>query len=183
MRYLLSLFLGSGILILSACSNTHPESENDNAAFEGAPAEIITTAEYSLNVFDFEGLSPILDAENDTTYVINFWATWCKPCIKELPYFEKVHREYSGKPVKVILVSLDMREQAESKLIPFILSNDISAEVMLLDDPDANSWISKVDETWSGAIPATLFYNADERLFLEKEFEYEELIEIIQSII
>jgi thiol-disulfide isomerase/thioredoxin len=144
---------------------------------------MVSSDGYTIGVYDFEGIKSIFEPKGDITYVINFWATWCKPCIKELPYFERIHREYGDQDVRVILVSLDMRRQVESSLIPFIKSNDITSDVLLLDDPDANKWIGQIDENWSGSIPATLFINKNNRLFLEQEFEYEELKKTIQSII
>ena len=107
--------------------------------------------------------------------IINFWATWCKPCIKELPAFEKIASEYADKKVKVLLVSLDFPEKIENQVIPFIKKNNIKSEVILLDDADANSWIPKVSPDWSGAIPATVIYKNDRRKFYEQSFTFEAL--------
>lgn len=113
--------------------------------------------------------------KNDTIYVINFWATWCKPCVEELPAFEKIASNYSDKKVKVLLVSLDFSDKIDSQVIPFLEKNNIKSEVVLLDDADANGWISKVSEAWSGAIPATVIYSKDKRKFYEQSFTFEEL--------
>jgi len=134
-------------------------------------------------VYDFKTLAPLLVKDNDTTYVVNFWATWCKPCIKELPYFEKVNKEYAQDKVKVILVSLDFPDILEEQVIPFVEKRQIESQVVLLDDPDANGWIPKVDPEWSGAIPATVIYNRDNRKFYEKSFTQEELETEIKSIL
>ena len=120
-------------------------------------------------------MQPLLNKNNDTTYVVNFWATWCKPCVKELPAFEKLNKKYESKKLKVLLVSLDFPKQLESKVIPFVEDRNIKSEVILLKDPDANKWIPKVDSSWTGAIPATLIYKADNRKFYERSFTYEEL--------
>ena len=133
--------------------------------------------------YDFDEFSKLLKKNNDTTYVINFWATWCKPCIKELPAFEKLNDEYSSKKVKVILASLDFPKQLNSHLIPFIEKYQIRSEVVFLNDPDANSWIPKVDTTWTGAIPATIIYNSKNRKFYERTFSFDELTQEINSII
>ena len=53
---------------------------------------------------NFNDLEKALVKENDTLYVINFWATWCAPCVKELPHFESYNNENSNKKIKVILV-------------------------------------------------------------------------------
>jgi len=124
-----------------------------------------------------------LNKDDDKTYVVNFWATWCAPCVKELPYFERVNQEYKDKNVEVLLVSLDFPKKKESKLIPFIEKRNILSEVVLLDDVNEQFWIADISEKWSGAIPATLIYNKDKREFYEKSFTEEELQKEIQSFI
>ena len=139
------------------------------------PLKIYSNDTASVNAYDYAGLEYFLKQKNDTTYVVNFWATWCVPCVAELPNFEKINANYKKNKVKVILVSLDMAKMIDTRLLPFIKEKQIKSEVLLLRDPDADSWISKVDSTWSGAIPATLIYNADMRKFYEKSFTYDEL--------
>lgn len=129
------------------------------------------------NFADFEK-NVIKNDEN--VYVINFWATWCGPCVKELPYFEKLHKE--NKKVKVILVSLDSQKDLEKKLIPFIAKKKLTAEVILLSDKDYNSWLEKIEKDWSGSIPATLLISGNRKLFAEQEFEsYTELNDYINT--
>jgi thiol-disulfide isomerase/thioredoxin len=128
----------------------------------------------------FEDMAPLLEKDNDTLYIINFWATWCKPCIQELPYFEEVHEKYKTEKIKVILVSLDFKKHMDKRVIPFIEKNNIQSKVVLLNDGKPTYWIDSVSEDWSGAIPATLFYNRDKRIFKEQEFYS---LEDIESII
>ena len=116
-----------------------------------------------------EDLIRITGQSNDTTYVVNFWATWCSPCVKEIGYFEELHRESGDSRIRVVLVSLDFPNQLESRVIPFLGEKNITAPVMLMTDLRYNEWIDQVDPGWSGAIPATLIYNQDKRVFLEKE--------------
>jgi thiol-disulfide isomerase/thioredoxin len=70
--------------------------------------------------YDYQNLALLLQPKDETVYVVNFWATWCAPCIKELPYFEQLHENYKDKNVKVILVSLDFPKKAQSNLLSFI---------------------------------------------------------------
>ncbi len=133
-------------------------------------------------IVDFSAIKPLLEKNNDTTYVINFWATWCAPCVKEIPHFEKLNQEYTNQKVKVILVNLDFSTHYESRLIPFLQEKGIKSEVIMLDDPDANRWINEVDTRWSGSIPATIIYKKTNRKFFEKEISYEELEEAVLSI-
>lgn len=128
-----------------------------------------------LTILNFEELKPYLNKNDDKTYIINFWATWCAPCVKELPFFEDITKTYNTNQVEVILVSLDFPKQFESKLKPFIVSKKIQSRVIALNDMDMNSWIPQVDESWSGAIPATIIYNKTKRKFYEKSFTEREL--------
>jgi thiol-disulfide isomerase/thioredoxin len=110
------------------------------------------------------------DLNDDTTYVVNFWATWCGPCVKEIPYFEELNIKYSKLAFKQILVSLDSPKKLESKVIPFVEKNALQSEVILLADGKYNDWIDRVDPTWSGAIPITLILRGKQKLFYEREF-------------
>jgi len=130
-------------------------------------------------VYNFEEFEPTLHQENDTTYVINFWATWCIPCVKELPEFEKVNLKFQSQKFKMILVSLDFKSQIENTVIPFIKENKIQSEVVLLSDPNANSWINKVNKDWTGSIPVTIIYNKNFYFFREGTMNFNEINQII----
>jgi thiol-disulfide isomerase/thioredoxin len=126
--------------------------------------------------FDAFKADHLENLNSDTTYIYNFWATWCKPCIAELPYFERYNKENQGKPVKMVLVSLDFKDKVETAVKPFIERKKIRSEVVVLADGKASEWIDRVDSSWSGAIPATLVLKGDKKLFFEKSYEtYEDL--------
>lgn len=130
----------------------------------------------------FDDFEKAIIKEDENIYVINFWATWCAPCVKELPYFEKLHAE--NKNVKVILVSIDSRKDLDKKLLPFIERKKITAEVVMLSDIGYNTWLPKIDQSWSGSIPATLIIKGKHRLFAEREFEsYAELNDHVNSFV
>lgn len=151
------------LLLLLSCTKKNKENV-DNTVSENTEIE----------VYDFDQLDSLLSSNTDKTLVVNFWATWCKPCIKELPYFEAAQTKYK-EDIRVILVSLDFPEKLESQLIPFVNDHAIRSQVVLLNDPYENEWIPKVDTTWSGAIPATLIIKGAKRIFYEKSFTQEEL--------
>jgi len=120
----------------------------------------------------------------DTTYVVNFWATWCGPCVKELPYFEALEKANKGKAFKVLLVSLDFANQLESKVVPFVKKKELVSEVVLMDEARPNKWIPQVSEKWTGALPATLFVNAQKktRHFHEGSFENGDIEKLLTEI-
>ena len=141
------------------------------------------SSNYTIEVVDFNGLYGKIDLSDNKTYVINFWATWCAPCVKELPYFEEVNKEFKDKNTEVILVSLDFPSQIETKLKPYLKRNKIKSRVILLDDSKMNTWVPKVSEQWDGGIPATLIVNASNYNFYPKPFKKEELyVEINKAI-
>ena len=117
----------------------------------------------------------ILTPQNDTLYIINFWATWCQPCVAELPYFEQLNDSLKNQKAKIILVSIDSRKTAETELIPFIEKKKLKTTVWLLNEPDFNSWLDKVSPDWSGSIPATIMIKRDVAHFYEQSFEFEQL--------
>ena len=149
------------------------ESTSASAKVEKLPVQI----------YDYAALKHIFQQNNDTTYVINFWATWCKPCVAELPYFEELNEVYEGKKVKVILVSLDFKRQIKKQLLPFLKRNQLASEVMVLVD-NSTAWRKEISPDWGGAIPATLIYNSDKRFFFEQSFEdFDELNEIVMPLV
>jgi len=109
-------------------------------------------------------LEKILNNREDKLYVVNFWATWCPPCVSELPAFEKVAAGYDKANVRFILISLDFPSQIEKQLIPFLKKNKISLEVAVMMETDSNLWIDKVDPSWQGNIPSTLFLNNPKKI-------------------
>tara|TARA_R110002073_G_scaffold15953_2_gene62090 strand:- start:23437 stop:23973 length:537 start_codon:yes stop_codon:yes gene_type:complete len=136
-----------------------------------------------VHTVDYEGLKPIFNKEDNKIYVINFWATWCLPCVKELPYFEKINQDYKDENVEVILVSLDFPKQKQTRLIPYINKKKLQSEVIHFDDVNEQFWIADINESWTGAIPATLIYNKDKRKFYEQSFAFEELKKEIELFI
>lgn len=124
-----------------------------------------------LHIWKMEDLEKRVKNNSDTTYVVNFWATWCAPCVKELPAFDTIYSLYEKEKVKILLVSLDFKEELNDKVLPFLQRKKIRSEVVLLDEVNGNYFIPRVSSAWSGALPGTWIVNnksAVNRFFEQK---------------
>jgi thiol-disulfide isomerase/thioredoxin len=136
------------------------------------------------SVIKIKELQALIGAKSDKIQVINFWATWCAPCVKELPLFEKLN-DQARSNVKVTLVSMDLDlDSNPEKVYKFIERRKIKSEVVLLDEQNPNNWIDKIDKNWSGALPATIVINQStgQRKFIEKELHEGDLEQLIKEI-
>lgn len=135
-------------------------------------ASFSTAKSQEFSVYDsLPQLTSRIHQAGTATLVINFWATWCKPCVEELPCFEQLREQYADKNVQVLLVSLDFKSQLEKKFIPFLKAQQLKSEVVLFADQDANSWIPYIYEDWDGAIPVTLIVKGHQKAFNLGKFE------------
>lgn len=136
-----------------------------------------------VKVIKYEGLEKLRQAPGDTLYIVNFWATWCGPCVKELPYFEAANQQYKDQPVKVILVSMDAVQDLDKKVTNFVKKRNLQSRLYLLDEVDGNSWIDKLEPKWTGAIPATIMFNNKRKqyVFFEGEMKEAQLQQLIQQ--
>jgi thiol-disulfide isomerase/thioredoxin len=108
----------------------------------------------------------------NSTIIINFWATWCRPCVEELPFFESITQRYSKQNnVQVLLVSLDFKSQLEKGFVPFLKTQQLKSEVILFADRDADTWIPRINEEWDGAIPATVVIRGQNNKFQQGKFK------------
>ena len=130
-------------------------------------------------VYKINELLNRINNDSDTTYVVNFWATWCKPCVAELPEFEKLHLDAkdNNRKIKVLLVSMDFVEELDKKIKDFLAKNKFTCEIILLDEINGNDFINKISEKWSGAIPATLITKKDkaQNYFHEGKMTFDDL--------
>ena len=172
--FVLLLVTGS----VMACQPAAPEKEQSSEPAATDVPALRTAA-------TFAEAEAVFNKTNDTLYVVNFWATWCKPCVAELPYFEQLRQAYTDKAVKVVLISLDFPNQIESKVVPFITENKVGSEVVVLTDPDADAWIPRVSPDWGGAIPVTMLVkNGQQQQFWPDPYEsYAQLEAMIQPLL
>ena len=134
----------------------------------------------SIQVIKFNELKQRVFNKSDTTYVVNFFASWCAPCLKEIPAFLQLIDSSQISKTKVLLVSVDFKIDAEKNLEP-IINKYLLPPIYLLDEPNGNVWINEIDNNWSGAIPATLIVKKNrKRRFIVTSLTFAKLNKLIK---
>jgi thiol-disulfide isomerase/thioredoxin len=129
----------------------------------------------------FSRIEDLLNSGDSTVWVLNFWATWCKPCVAELPYFQNI----KAPNVRVVLISLDFPKEIETRLATFVEARNIKETIWWLNEAQEHLWIPKIHTNWTGAIPATLIIQPSSGLSFFKEGAWsgrEELLEQIATL-
>ena len=141
-------------------------------------------AQEQAEIIKLKQLQDLLHAKEDRIKVINFWATWCAPCVKEIPLFERLNSERNDVEVTLVSMDLDLDPNPE-KVYRFIDRRKIKSKVLILDERNPDMWISQIDKNWSGALPATLIINSKtgQRKFIERELHEGELEALIAEIL
>jgi thiol-disulfide isomerase/thioredoxin len=115
-----------------------------------------TSAQNTLPSVKIGDIVAELQKQDDTTRVVNLWATWCAPCVKELPHFIAEQQASKDKKLKIILLAV---EDKKATVEAFIKRKNYTANFAFLDETDANKWIPQINPDWEGEIPVTLVVN------------------------
>jgi thiol-disulfide isomerase/thioredoxin len=151
---------------------------------------IVCLAAYTLafsqtaEIVKLNRVQDLIGTRSEKIEIVNFWATWCAPCVKEIPFFEKITDD-NRSDIHITLVSMDLDlDPNPEKVYKFIARKNIQSQVLLLNEPNPNSWISQIDKDWSGALPATIIINhkTGKRKFVEKELHEGDLEKLIEEI-
>jgi len=136
-------------LLLTSCQTEPP-----------TPLPLLGTASEPLTYDNFEDIAGLFQQQSDTTYVINFWATWCKPCREEIPLLNQLAKEEQDQKLKVVLVSLDTEDSAIKRIPAFLAQAAPDLSSIILTDED-QAWGKTIDRVWNGALPTTIVYKKD----------------------
>lgn len=152
-------FLPFVILLLCYGCSTEP----------AAPLPILGTATAPIVYENFADVEGLFRQNSDTIYVVNFWATWCKPCREEIPLLQRASREYADQNVQVVLISLDTERNAIDRIPAFLGKAAPDLPAIVLTD-EGQEWGKSIDRVWSGSLPTTIVYKGALRYVFRREF-------------
>jgi thiol-disulfide isomerase/thioredoxin len=143
----------------------------------------VTNAQ-SIKKSKMDGLLKMIDTSS-VPLVVNFWASWCGPCIREIPWFEKHVAAFAQQKVKLVLVSLDYPDEYPKGIAAFAKKNGYRAEIIWLDEADADSFCPRIDTSWKGTIPVTLMVNNKKqyRQFFNQQLPEARLLQELQQLV
>jgi thiol-disulfide isomerase/thioredoxin len=97
--------------------------------------------------------------ESKTPLIVNFWATFCVPCLQEIPHFQELTRKYKPQGVSILFVSLDLQKAYPDSIIKTAGKHNISEPIVWLNETNADYFCPKIDSSWTGGMPSSLFVN------------------------
>ncbi len=115
--------------------------------------------------------------------VINFWATWCGPCVAEFPEFVMLDKKYRDLGVKFVGISADEMTDLKTKVIPFIKEQRAMFDILIQDTDDPQEMIDAVNKDWPGTLPATFVFDKQGKPVFVKFgiIDREELVGVIEK--
>ena len=143
-----------------------------------------TSDELVVETINVEKLDEVLSNRNGKPLLINVWATWCVPCREEFPDLVKLSEKYKTK-IDIVGISVDLPEEIDSKVIPFLEKHNAGFTNFIVDVKDPEDFINLLNADWSGAIPATFLYdkNGKQLKYLVGKTDLEGFEKIISSVI
>ncbi|MCS6953053.1 MAG: TlpA disulfide reductase family protein [Bryobacterales bacterium] len=132
-------------------------------AFVGLVAAATGAATARLAPLDEKIYRQVLASYRGQVVLVDFWATWCAPCLEELPQLVKLEAKYRSRGLRLVPVSCDEPED-EGKALAFLRKAGVSFPGYLKRVADDEKFIVSVDPKWSGALPALFLYDRRGRL-------------------
>jgi thiol-disulfide isomerase/thioredoxin len=116
---------------------------------------------------DAPTIKKAIAAEKGHVVLVDFWATWCGPCMAEFPELVKLQKKYQRRGLVVFAVSEDSARDIKSKVIPFLHKQKASFPQYLERADDPEDFINAFDTSWQGDLPKTFIYNRQGRMVKE----------------
>lgn len=145
----IAVFVVSSLLLTFSTSAQSKTAHKPLAISPPAPVRAVNTEEMQA-LLKRDGTHPLL---------VNYWATWCDPCRDEFPDLVKIDKDYRGKGLDFIAITLDDFADIKTAVPKFLQTMNATMPVYLLNVADPEPAINIVDREWSGALPATFLYD------------------------
>jgi thiol-disulfide isomerase/thioredoxin len=153
-RFLLPALLST--IVVCGCASRDPRG----ARFERVSnLAVRQETAPSVRVLDEQGLQKLVRNRNGKILLLNFWATWCQPCVEEFPDLIRLSKSYSKNELEVVGVSVDYPDETETKVAPFLKKHRVPFVIYVAKFDKQEDFINSVDTSWSGAVPATFIYD------------------------
>jgi thiol-disulfide isomerase/thioredoxin len=158
--------------------------EPRNPALSSSSVDTARDQVGSVDPIDQAGLKTLINERKGKILFLNIWATWCAPCVEEFPDLIKLSQAYGGSEVEVVGISADYPDEVESKILPFIRKQRVPFRIFVAKFDHQEDFITSVNPSWSGALPATLVYDAQgkQRYFSIGAGTFEKFKKIIDSV-
>lgn len=146
-------------LLLLSCILACQQPNKPQATISALEIPVDTSKLASLS--EFKEFEDLMASEKGNVVLVNIWATWCKPCVHEMPMLEKLHQNYNGKGIKIVTLSIDEVAKADSLVIPFWEEKNFSMDNYLIAHQDPGAFVNKIDPLWIGLLPTSFIFDAD----------------------
>lgn len=179
----------AGSTLVSGCGNTPaptPSSE-DVAPSEVAttPTEAAETAAPKISKADAAAIAKLVKDAEGKVLVLNFWATWCPPCVAEMPDLVKFYEEMDKDQVAFVSLSADDPEGSEEVIGKFNEETGVTFPVYVLDTRAPDALHGALRTEVSGALPTTIIYNKQGKVVhvWERDTTQEELETTVKTLL
>jgi thiol-disulfide isomerase/thioredoxin len=122
------------------------------------------TNDVSVRLINEAGLEQLLTKREGKGLFLNVWATWCVPCREEFPDIVKLSKNYSGKNINFVGLSVDYPDEIDSKIIPFLKTQQVNFTNYVQNFNKQENLINRLNKDWNGALPATFIFSKKGKL-------------------
>lgn len=145
----LSMFLV--LFIVSSCNNPEARKESKKETETEKPSR---KAAIDFTLIDLDGTERTLSQQKGNVVLVDFWATWCPPCVEEIPHLKDFYEKYQDQGLILWGVSLDNKKE---KIIEFVQKHDINYTILIGNQTVANQYNVQ-------GIPTTILYDKENRI-------------------